>query len=70
MSISENDSFCDFNIYDNDIFFDDVNIDFSNGLAEVVFNNYELGNFDNDIKNSCLSSPMVKGVSKLKVVLL
>ena len=26
--------------------------------------------FDNDIKNSCLSSPIVKGVSRLKVILL
>ena len=48
MSISDNDSLCNFNIYDNDLFFNDDNINFSNGLAEVVFNNYELGNFNND----------------------
>ena len=27
----------------------DDNIDFSHGLAEVVFNNYELGNFNNSV---------------------
>ena len=63
MSISDNDndSLCDFNIYNNDIFFDDDNIDFSNGLAEVVFNNYELGNFNNDDLNFIFSSEPKQG---------
>ena len=29
MSISDNDSLCDFNFYDNDLFFNDDNIDFT-----------------------------------------
>ena len=37
MSISDNDSLHNFNILDNDLFFNDDNINFSNGLAEVVF---------------------------------
>ena len=63
MSISDNDnnSLCDFNIYDNDIFFNDDNIDFSHGLAEVVFNNYELGNFNNDNLNFIFSSEPKQG---------
>ena len=43
VSYTDNDSWCDFNIYDNDILFNGDNINFSNVLAEVVFNNYELG---------------------------
>ena len=61
MSISDNDSLCDFNIYDNDIFFNGGNIDFSNGLAEVVFNNHELGNFNNDDLNFVFSSEPKQG---------
>ena len=61
MSISDNDSLCDFNIYNNDIFFDDDNIDFSNGLADVVFNNHELRNFNNDDLNFIFSSEPKQG---------
>ena len=61
MSISDNDSLNNFNIYDNDLFFNDDNIDFSNGLAEVVFNNYELGNFNNDDLNFIFSSESKQG---------
>ena len=56
MSISDNDSLRDFNIHDNDIFFNDDNIDFSEGLVEVVFNNYKLANFNNDDLNFIFSS--------------
>ena len=59
--MSENDSLCDFNIYDNDLFFNDDNIDFSNGLADVVFNNHELGNFNNDDLNFIFSSEPKQG---------
>ena len=52
---------CDFNIYDNDIFFNDDNINFSNGLAEVVFNNHELGNFNNDDLNFIFFSEPKQG---------
>ena len=61
MSISDNDSPHNFNIYDNDLFFDDDNINFFNRLAEVVFNNYELGNFNNDDLNFIFSSEPKKG---------
>ena len=61
MSISDNDSLRDFNIYNNDIFFDDNNIDFSNRLADVVFNNHELGNFNNDDLNFIFSSEPKQG---------
>ena len=61
MSISDNDSLHNFNIYDNDLFFNDDNINFSNGLAEVVFNNYELGNFNNDDLNFIFSSEPKQG---------
>ena len=63
MSTSDNDknSLCDFDIYSNDIFFDDDNVDFSNGLVDVVFNNYELGNFNNDDLNFIFSSEPKQG---------
>ena len=61
MSISDNDSLRDFNIYDNDIFFDDDNIDFSNGLADIVFNNHELGNVNNDDLNFIFFSEPKQG---------
>ena len=61
MSISDNDSLCNFNILDNDLFFNDDNIDFSNGLAEVVFNNHELGNFNNEDLNFIFSSEPKQG---------
>ena len=61
MSISDNDSLYCFNIYDNDIFFNDDNIDFSNGFADVVFNNHELGNFNNDDLNFIFSSEPKQG---------
>ena len=59
--MSDNDSLCDFNIYDNDIFFDDDNVDFSNGLADVVFNNHELGNSNNNDLNFIFSSEPKQG---------
>ena len=59
--MSDNDSLCDFNIYDNDLFFNDDNIDFSNGLANVVFNNHELGNFNNEDLNFIFSSESKQG---------
>ena len=61
MSTSDNDSLCDFNIYDNDIFFNDDNINFSEGLAEVVFNHYELGYFNNEDLNFIFSSEPNQG---------
>ena len=61
MAISDNDSLHNFNILDNDLFFNDDNINFSNGLAEVVFNNYELGNFNNDDLNFIFSSEPKQG---------
>ena len=61
MSISDNDSLHNFNILDNDLFFNDDNINFSNGLAEIVFNNYELGNFNNDDLNFIFSSEPKQG---------
>ena len=59
--MSDNDSLHNFNILDNDLFFNDDNINFSNGLAEVVFNNYELGNFNNDDLNFIFSSEPKQG---------
>ena len=70
MSISENDSLCDFNIYDNDIFFNDDNIDSSNELADVVFNNHKLGNFDNDDLNFIFFSEPKQGEIWSKSIIL
>ena len=67
MSISDNDSLHNFNIHDNDLFFNDDNINFSNGLAEVVFNNYELGNFNNEyVISLSFISPCFDSEEKIK----
>ena len=44
MSISDNDSLRNFNIHDNDLFFNDDNINFSNGLADIYYDIYHSNN--------------------------
>ena len=39
----------------------DNNISFSNGLAEIVYNNFELGNFNNDDLNYIFSCESKQG---------
>ena len=45
--MTDNDSLCDF-VNEDSLFIMNNNISFSNGLAEILYSNYELGNFNND----------------------
>ena len=58
--MSDNDSLCDF-VNDDNLFIMDNNISFSNGLAEIVNNNFYFRNFNNDDLNYIFSCESKQG---------